>query len=85
MKAIDIIEALVSGFYNLEQMGVYIHRNNDRMQDYFGNSVVADDNVKEDRVYLYWYNNEDELLNNESPDAILMDPNGEVILLYEIE
>ena len=84
MKQIEIIEALLSGYNNIEQMGTY---DPSRGLEYFGvGTYIVQGNIDEESRYVYIY---EKMLRDIQKTYIcncrLRDNEGCEIRLYKIE
>ena len=88
MKAIRIIKEMLSGCYDIEQMGVY-EAIVSTPDTFFGPGAFDQERSYEwepEKTYLYMYaKDDDELFNEEEPDAVWMAEDGSEILLYKID
>lgn len=84
MKQIEIIEALLSGYNNIEQMGTYDPA---RGLEYFGEgTIIVQGSIEEGCRYVYIYK---EMLRGSQKtyicDCRLKDFQGNEVRLYKIE
>lgn len=91
MKAIDIIKALLTNCYNMEQMGLYTHESIKDAKDFFGDGYFC--NMKQNgavqpgMTFLYIYKTDDcddAFLDSRIPDAWFYTEDGSEIALLQI-
>ena len=84
MKAIEIIDALLSGWNDIEQMGIF---NSERGIEFFGkHAIIVQGSIEEGCNYVYIY---EEMLKGSQKTYIcncrIRDKEGCEIRLYKIE
>lgn len=89
MKAIDVIKALLTNCYDIEQMGLYTHKDGEYAKWFFGGeeggafgSITCA--IHEGDTFLYYYADEDPTIDGKEPDAWFHAACGQSIALFKI-
>lgn len=88
MKAIDIIKALLTNCYNMEQMGLYTYNGVKDAKRFFGDgafgSITCAILFGDTFLYCYKHTDEDPMIDGKEPDAWFHTKDGSVIALFKI-
>ena len=88
MKAIDVIKALLTNAYNIEQMGLYTYDGLDDIKRFFGDGAFGSITcaMPHGTTFLYYYKHTDEDLTfaSREPDAWYYAEDGSEIAMFKI-
>lgn len=91
MKAIDVIKALLTNAYDMEQMGLYTYDGLEDIKQFFGGrdggafgSIICTLSYGDVFLYIYKTDNEDIKLCGNEPSAWFHAADGSDIALFKI-